>query len=375
MNCEAGSSSSVGTPLITEVSLQGTAKPVTVQFYKPTVQVVDVNVSPGGGPKAVPLVITPQVPKEPVLVGAVAGPPKTIFPAAVHSKPEVGLTAEVEKSHQNQVGVIVIPQSAQPLPRTSTGSQPPPRPPTIPAYGPSSSLGGNSPTKSATNQLGYVIPASPPPYIASPNLEAASTSTAFSYAAPGAKAISSQSPSAGLISSPPVKPSLFTGVTSSQAVTQAPAIVMPPGLRPPPSDGRLTLRLLGGVPRLETPTQRHIQYQSPANYQPGYAGYYGYTNSGRYQRHNPVSYRNSRYPYFQKQWYSKRYYPASRYSRRGITSRNKFQRRYRQTENERRINRDADGKAAKVTSSNYVTKRTKLTSRDDVIKRHVKTSE
>lgn len=114
---------------------------------------------------------------------------------------------------------------------------------------------------------------------------------------------------------------------------------MPPGLRPPPSDGRLTLGLHGGVPRLETPTQRHIQYRSPANYQPGYAGYYGYTNSGRYQRQNPVSYRNSRYPYFQKQWYSKRYYPASRYSRRGVISRNKFQRRYRQTENERRINR------------------------------------
>ena len=75
------------------------------------------------------------MPKEPV------GPPKTIFSAAVHSKPEVGLTAEVEKSHQNQVGVIVIPQSAQPLPRTSTGSQTPPRSPTIPAYGPSSSLG------------------------------------------------------------------------------------------------------------------------------------------------------------------------------------------------------------------------------------------
>lgn len=134
-------------------------------------------------------------------------------------------------------------------------------------------------------------------------------------------------------------PSLFTGLASSQAITQAPAIVMPPGLRPPPGDGRLTLGLPGGVPRLEAPTQRHIQYRRPANYQPGYAGYYGYTNSGRYQRNNPVSYRNSRYPYLQKQWYSKRYYPASGYSRKGITSRNKFQRRYRQTENERRINR------------------------------------
>lgn len=74
-------------------------------------------------------------------MGALAGPPKMIFSAAVHSKPEVGLTAEVEKSHQNQVGVIVIPQSVQPLPRASTGSQTPPRSSTIPAYGPSSSLG------------------------------------------------------------------------------------------------------------------------------------------------------------------------------------------------------------------------------------------
>ena len=75
-------------------------------------------------------------------MGAAAELPKTTLPTAVPSKPNVGLTAEVEKSHQNQVGVIVIPQSPQPLSRTSTGSQPPPQPPIIHAYsGPSSSLG------------------------------------------------------------------------------------------------------------------------------------------------------------------------------------------------------------------------------------------
>lgn len=127
-----------------------------------------------------------------------------------------------------------------------------------------------------------------------------------------------QSPSASLISSPPVIPSLFTGVAASPTITQTPAIVMPPGLRPPPGNGRLTLGLPGGVPRLGTPTRQHIQYRRPTTYQPGYAGYYGYKNSRRYQRHNPVSYGNSRYPY---------------------ASTNTFQRRYRQTENERRINR------------------------------------
>ena len=175
--------------------------------------------------------------------------------------------------------------------------------------------------------------------MASPNLEATSSNAALSYAVPGTKAIPAQSPSAGLISSPSVIPSLFTGVASSPAITQAPAIVMPPGLKPPPGDGSVTLSLPGGVPRLGTPAQRIIQYRRPVNYQPGYAGYYGYKNSRRYQRHNPVSYRNPRYPYFQKQWYSKRYYPASSYPRRGIASTNTFQRRYRQTETERRINR------------------------------------
>jgi len=89
----------------------------------------------------VPLVITPQVPEESALVGAAAELPKTTLPAAVPSKPNVGLTAKVERSHQNQVGVLVIPQSSLPLTRTSTGSQPPPRPSIIHAYRPSSSLG------------------------------------------------------------------------------------------------------------------------------------------------------------------------------------------------------------------------------------------
>ena len=81
------------------------------------------------------------MPKESIQVGATAELPKTTLQAAVPSRPNVGLTAEVEKSHQNQVGVIIIPQSLQPLPRTSTGSQPPSRPPIIHAYGASSSLG------------------------------------------------------------------------------------------------------------------------------------------------------------------------------------------------------------------------------------------
>lgn len=194
---------------------------------------------------------------------------------------------------------------------------------------------------STPSQLGFVIPASSSslPYMASPNLEAASSSAPISYAAPGAKAVLAQSPSAALISSSPVMPSLFTWVASSPAITQAPAIVMPPGLRPPPGNGPLTLAQPGGVPRLGTSSRRHTPYQRPANYQPGYAGYYGYKKSRGYQRHNPVSYRNSRYPNFQKQWYSKRYYPASSYPRKGIASTNMFQRRYRQTEDERRNNR------------------------------------
>lgn len=146
-----------------------------------------------------------------------------------------------------------------------------------------------------------------------------------------------RTPSPGLISSSPAIPSLFTGVAASSAITQAPAIVMPPGLRPPPGNGRLTLGLPGGVARLGIPTRQHIQYRRPVNYQPGYAGYYGFKNSRRY--HNPASYGHSRYPYLQKQWYAKRSYIASSHPRRRIASTNTFQRRYRQTENERRINR------------------------------------
>lgn len=85
--------------------------------------------------------ITPQVPKEPGLVGVAAEPQKTILPVAVPVKPNVALTAEVEKPNQNQVGVVMIPQSVQPLPSASTGSPPPARPPLVQAYGPPSSLG------------------------------------------------------------------------------------------------------------------------------------------------------------------------------------------------------------------------------------------
>lgn len=72
--------------------------------------------------------ISPQVPKEPGLVG-VAAP----------AKPNIALTAEVEKT--NQVGAVVIPQSVQPLPSASRGSLPPAQPPLVHAYGPPSSLG------------------------------------------------------------------------------------------------------------------------------------------------------------------------------------------------------------------------------------------
>lgn len=169
-------------------------------------------------------------------------------------------------------------------------------------------------------------------------MEAASSNAPpLPYAAPGAKAVPAQPPSASLISSPRVMPSLFTA--SSPAVAQAPAIVMPPGLRPPPGNGPLTLSLAGGVPRLGIPTRRHIPYQRPVSYQTGYAGYYGYKNSRTYRRHNALSYRNSQYPNFQKPLYSKRYYPASSYVKKGITSSNTFQRSYRQTDDARRTNR------------------------------------
>lgn len=76
--------------------------------------------------------ISPQVPKESGLVGV-----------AVPAKPNVALTAEVEKT--NQVGAVVIPQSVQPLPNAGPGSPPgsppPAQPPLVQAYGPSSSLG------------------------------------------------------------------------------------------------------------------------------------------------------------------------------------------------------------------------------------------
>ena len=173
----------------------------------------------------------------------------------------------------------------------------------------------------------------------SPNIEAASSNAPLSYAAPGVKALPAQSPSTGLISSSPVMPSLYTGAALSPTVAQAPAIVMPPGLRPPPGNGPLTLALPGVVPRLGIPTRRHITYQRPANYQTGYAGYYGYKNSRTYRRHNPLSYRNLQYPNFQKPLYLKRQYPASSYLTKGIASSNTFQRRYRQTDGTTRTNR------------------------------------
>ena len=186
------------------------------------------------------------------------------------------------------------------------------------------------------SQLGYVVPASSPllPYVASPNVPVASSNAPLSYAAPGAKAVPAQPPS-GLISSPPVMASLLPGIASSPTDPQAPAIVMPPGMRPPPGNGPLTLALAGGVPRLGIPARRHIPFQRQADYQPGYPGYYGYTNTRTYRRHDALSYRNSQYP--NQQWFSKRYYPASSYLRKGVPS-NTFRRRYRQTVDARRTN-------------------------------------
>lgn len=83
--------------------------------------------------------ITPQVPKESGLVAA--EPQKTTLPVVVPEKPNVALTAEVERPSQNQVDVVMIPQSAQPLPSASNGSPPPAPPPLVQAYGPPSSLG------------------------------------------------------------------------------------------------------------------------------------------------------------------------------------------------------------------------------------------
>lgn len=88
---------------------------------------------------AVPLVITPQVPKESGLVAA--EPQKATLPVVVPAKPNVALTAEVERPNQSQVGVVMIPQAAQPLPSASNGSPPPAQPPLVQAYGPPSSLG------------------------------------------------------------------------------------------------------------------------------------------------------------------------------------------------------------------------------------------
>lgn len=84
------------------------------------------------------------MPKVSGLVGAVAEPQETTLPAKqvpIPVKPNVGLTAEVERPNPNQVGVVVIPQSAQRLPSGGTGRPPPLVPPVAPVYGPPSSLG------------------------------------------------------------------------------------------------------------------------------------------------------------------------------------------------------------------------------------------
>lgn len=84
------------------------------------------------------------MPKVSGLVGAGAEPQETTLPAKqvpIPVKPNVGLTAEVERPNPNQVGVVVIPQSAQLLPSGGTGRPPPPGPPVVPVYGPPSSLG------------------------------------------------------------------------------------------------------------------------------------------------------------------------------------------------------------------------------------------
>ncbi|KAJ7337760.1 hypothetical protein OS493_007914 [Desmophyllum pertusum] len=339
MNCQAGSASSLNPPPIT-ASLQGTVKP--------TVHVIDVNASPGG-PTAVPLVITPQVPKVSGLVGAGAEPQETTLPAKqvpIPVKPNVGLTAEVERPNPNQVGVVVIPQSAQLLPSGGTGRPPPPGPPAVvPLQHQLQVLQVNLAMSCRHHRHYYHMwlhqtwKHHPPVLLFLTRLQVPKAAAA---------------PSAGLISSPPVMPSLLTGLASSPAIgtAQAPAIVMPPGLRPPPGNGPLTLALPVGAPHLRIPARRQLPYQRPANYQPDYAGYYGYKNTEPTGGHNPLSYRSSQYP--QKQWYSNRFYPASSYPRRGVASANTFQRRYRQTDHKRSTNQDTDVKTTKDTSRDSV---------------------
>ena len=179
-----------------------------------------------------------------------------------------------------------------------------------------------APAHSPPSPLGYLVPPSSPvlPYVASPNVEAASSAPVSSNAA--------------LIASPPVLSSLFPGVAAAPAVAEAPAIVMPPGLKPPPGNGPLNLGIPSGVRRLQVPAHQQSSYQRQPTYQPDYAGYYNDERRRTAARRQLLQgYRNSLNSYSQRQWALNRYYPTSNYQRMDITSsKNTIQRRYRQTD-------------------------------------------
>ena len=76
------------------------------------------------------MALVPQEPKETSAVSGQLGATLLAKPVSSPAKANVGLTAEIEKPSQSQVGVVVIPQSAQ---------APAVRPTTVQSYGPPSS--------------------------------------------------------------------------------------------------------------------------------------------------------------------------------------------------------------------------------------------
>ena len=89
--------------------------------------------------------VTPRVPNEAGFVGAGAEPQETTLPGkplAIPLNPNTGLTAELTKPNQNQIGVAVIPQAPQPAPSNlGSGTPSSSGPPVVPVYGPPSSVG------------------------------------------------------------------------------------------------------------------------------------------------------------------------------------------------------------------------------------------
>ncbi|PFX16174.1 Fibropellin-3 [Stylophora pistillata] len=272
-----------------KATLQATVKPIGAQSYKPTVQVIDVHASRGtpGAPPVMALV--PQEPKETSAVSGQLGATLLAKPVSSPAKANVGLTAEFEKPSQSQVGVVVIPQSAQA--RAA-------RPTTVQSYGPPSSSSSGvamALSSGAPGQLGYVLPVSSSllPYVASPSAAPAPSTNSLAYVA--SKAVPAQLPSVGLISSPPAIPSLLAAPSSSPAVAQAPGIIMPPGLSPLRGNGPLSLALPEGTPVFGLTARRQTLNQRSRNYGPSYASYNGYTSRNANRGNNQQIY--GRYPY------------------------------------------------------------------------------